>query len=291
MRDGEARSSSPAIVVGRLTAARTTDAEAGISPAEDRGAGVSSSDLFQAALTDYNIAAIDETSDDAWRVFFHTAAERDTALAALRAGFPGFSLEAIDMPDEDWAARSQENLHAIQVGRVIVAPPWDAPITIVIQPSMGFGTGHHATTRLCLAALQQVPLEGRSVLDVGTGSAVLAIAAGRLGAADVTGIDDDADAVHAAWGNLALNPGATVSLIVGDLKETDLTPADVILANLTGGLLIASAERLRKLTRAHGRLLLSGFQTHEERDVIAAYAAFSVEHRGEEEGWVCVTLA
>jgi ribosomal protein L11 methylase PrmA len=65
---------------------------------------------------------------------------------------------------------------------------------------------------------------------------------------------------------------------------------DIILANLTGGLLIQSAERLRKLTNAHGRLVLSGFTTSEEREVLLAFGAFVVEHRGEEEEWVCVTL-
>jgi ribosomal protein L11 methyltransferase len=248
-------------------------------------------DLLQAALTDYEIAAVDEASEDSWRVFFQTEAERTRALEALPRRFPSLTLDPLDVADEDWAARSQANLHAIQVGRIIVAPPWDVPTTLVIQPSMGFGTGHHATTRLCLAALQRLALGGRSVLDVGTGSGVLAIAASRLGAGDVSGLDDDADAIHAAWENLALNPGATVSLIVGELQATELVPADVILANLTGALLIASAERLRKLTNAHGHLILSGFQTHEERDVVAAYGAFAVEHRGEEEGWVCVTLA
>src|SRR5829696_6776896 len=170
-------------------------------------------EFFEAALTDYHITAINE-GDEVWRVFFHDAEERDRAARELPAAFEGLALETIDVPDEDWAARSQADVRAVHVGRVIVAPPWDAPITIVIQPSMGFGTGHHATTRLCLAALQRLPLGGRTVLDVGTGSAVLAIAAGRLGAADVTAIDDDADAIHAAWENLAVNPGATVSLIV-----------------------------------------------------------------------------
>ena len=252
--------------------------------------GTDDSELLQAALTDYEIAAIDEASEDSWRVFFQTEAERTRALGSLAPRFPSLTFDALDVADEDWAARSQASLHAIQIGRIIVAPPWDVPTTIVIQPSMGFGTGHHPTTRLCLAALQQLALAGRSVLDVGTGSGVLAIAASRLGAGDVTGLDDDADAIHAAWENLALNPGATVALIVGELRSTELVAADVILANLTGGLLIASAERLRKLTNAHGRLILSGFQTHEERDVVAAYGAFTVEQRGEEDGWVCLTL-
>src|SRR5687767_11904529 len=253
--------------------------------------GTDQADLLQAALTDYEIAAIDEASEDSWRVFFQDEAERTRALETLAPRFPALTLHPLDVADEDWAARSQANLRAIQVGRLIVAPPWDVPTTIVIQPSMAFGTGHHATTRLCLAALQRLALAGRSVLDVGTGSGVLAIAASRLGASDVTGLDDDADAIHAAWENLALNPGATVSLVVGELRSTDLVPADVILANLTGGLLIASAERLRKLTNAHGRLILSGFQTHEEADLVAAYSAFTVERRDEEDGWVCLTLA
>jgi ribosomal protein L11 methyltransferase len=248
-------------------------------------------DLFQAALTDYDISAIDEPSDDSWCVYFQSDSERDRALDALRGRFPGLSFAPLDVADEDWAAKSQASLRAIQVGSVIVAPPWDVPTTVVIQPSMGFGTGHHATTRLCLLALQRLELNGRNVLDIGTGSALLAIVASRLGAGDVTGIDDDADAIHAAWENLALNPGANVTLIVGDVRSTELVPADVILANLTGGLLVSSAERLRKLTNARGRLILSGFQMHEEREVLTAYGAFSVEQRGEEEGWVCLTFA
>ena len=249
-----------------------------------------SDDALHAALASHDIAAIDEPSDDQWRIFFNDAADRDAALASLRAQMQTLRFDPLDVADENWAAGSQETLRAIQVGRIIVAPPWDAPLTIVIRPSMGFGTGHHATTRLCLAALQQISLDRCTVLDVGTGSAVLAIAASRLGAEEVTGIDDDQDAIQAAWDNLSLNPSAQVTLIVGDLRTTDLVPADVILANLTGGLLMQSADRLRALATANARLVLSGFTADEERDVLAAFGAFAVEHRGEEEGWICVTL-
>lgn len=254
------------------------------APADDH------TDRLQAALTDYPITAIDEASNDEWRVFFDDTAARDRALVELRTQFATLRFDAFELPDEDWAARSQSDLRAIHVGRIIVAPPWDEPLTIVIRPSMGFGTGHHATTRLCLAALQHIDLEDRSVLDVGTGSGILAIAASRLGAAEVTAIDEDADAVHAAWDNLALNPAAQVSLIVGDLHATELVPADVLLANLTGALLTQSAARLRQLAKADARLVLSGFLTEEERDVLGAFGAFSVDRRGEEQGWVCVTL-
>jgi len=269
----------PAVVVSGLARAKTSTT-----------GGESEADLLHATLTNHNIAAIDEPSEDQWRVFFNTEADRDLALTELRREFPHLRADPLDVADENWAARSQENLRAVHVGRIIVAPPWTTPITIVIRPSMGFGTGHHETTRLCLAALQQINLDRCKVLDVGTGSGVLAIAASRLGADEVTGIDDDSDAIQAAWDNLSLNPSAQVTLIVGDLKATELPTADTILANLTGGLLIQSAERLRKLTNAHGRLILSGFMTGEERDVLAAFGAFAVEHRGEEGGWVCLTL-
>jgi ribosomal protein L11 methyltransferase len=250
----------------------------------------SDTELIHATLANHRITAIDEPSDDQWRVFFTEPADRDAALTELRTQFPRLRVDPLDVADENWAARSQESLRAVQIGRIIVAPPWDAPITIVIRPSMGFGTGHHATTRLCLAALQRISLDRCTVLDVGAGSGVLAIAASRLGAEEVTGIDDDQDAIHSAWDNLSLNPSAQVTLIVGDLRSTELVAADVILANLTGALLVQSAERLRRLTNAHGRLILSGFTVDEEREVVAAFGAFAVEHRGEEEGWVCVTL-
>jgi ribosomal protein L11 methyltransferase len=246
-------------------------------------------DLFEAALTDYDVTAINE-GDEVWRIFFHTTEERDRAASGLRAEFRDLALESVDVPDEDWAARSQAGLRAVQIGRVIVAPPWDAPVTIVVQPSMGFGTGHHATTRLCLAALQHLDLHGLTVIDVGTGSGVLAIAASLMGAANVIGIDDDADAVHAARENLTLNPRARVTLQVGDLRQAGAANADLVLANLTGALLVSAADRLRQLTDSGGRLILSGFLTREEHDVIQAFAPLRVEQRAQEEEWLCVTL-
>jgi ribosomal protein L11 methyltransferase len=267
-------------------------------PALDVSVGTSfdRSDLFQGALADYDITAINEDART-WRVFFHTAAERDRAAVDLRGLFPDLAFEAIDVPDDNWAARSQAALRAVRVGAIVVAPPWDVPdsapagaLVIVILPSMGFGTGHHATTRLCLGALQALDLDGRSVIDVGTGSGVLAIAAGLLGASTVVGFDDDVDAVAAARDNLALNPHARVSLEVGDLRSVDRPGYDVLLANLTGGLLIAAASSLRNLTKPGGRLILSGFHTAEESDVLRAFAPLGVERRGEEEEWLCVTL-
>jgi hypothetical protein len=107
----------PALEVGRLKPASTTDV----------GAGLSRLELLQAALLDHNITAIDETAADSWRVFFNTTADRDAARAALAPQFPDLRFQLLDVPDEDWAARSQASLRAIQVGNIIVAPPWDVP--------------------------------------------------------------------------------------------------------------------------------------------------------------------
>ena len=257
-------------------------------------------DLFQAALVDHDVAAIDETT--AYRVFFHAADARDRALAALRAEFPDLPMQPVEVPDENWAARSQASVRAIRIGNIVVAPPWDVPdtatrtgppdlpIVIVIQPSMGFGTGHHATTRLCLAALQAIDVRGRTVLDVGTGSGVLAIAAQRLGAARCIAIDDDADAIQSARENGALNAGASVDFEVLDLRSAALSPVDIVLANLTGGLLLSTADRLQALTSARGALILSGFMQQEEAEVIAAFGRMQIQDRRQEDEWICVTL-
>lgn len=268
-------------------------------------------DVFQAALTDYEVLAIDEHSDTDWRVFFQTAGARDSALTALRNQFPDLTLDPVDVPDEDWAARSQANLRAVQVGGIVVAPPWDVPEvrlkpdttsdgrndvvcgfsrTIIIQPSMGFGTGHHASTRLCLAALQQIDLRDKTVLDVGTGSGVLAIAARMLGALDVLGIDNDPDSIESARENVALNPGVRIELQVVDLKTIVVTPFDLVIANLTGGVLMQTADRLQELTSPVGRLIVSGFTQTEEVGVLAAFRGFRVLDRQQEDEWMCAML-
>jgi ribosomal protein L11 methyltransferase len=229
-------------------------------------------------------------------VVFTTAVDRDAAAEALIGQFPDAVIRSMEVPDEDWVAKSQANLKAVQIGAIIVAPPWDVPPTnhrrlvIVIRPSMGFGTGHHATTRLCLSALQRVPVQGRTVIDVGTGSGLLAIVASRLGASRVVAIDNDADAIHAAEENLELNRGVDMTLRTGDIRFNESGPFDVVVANLTGALLREAAAHLRALAGPGAHLILSGFLRSEEADVLASYEGLAVTRRSEEEEWLCLTL-
>jgi ribosomal protein L11 methyltransferase len=260
-------------------------------------------DLLLATIDGLDITAIEE-HPDRLRVFFSTDAARDSAVVTLRAR--RCNAVPVDIDDEDWARRSQEGLAPIRVGRVVVAPPWavapatshesrgtrqEPPVTIVISPSMGFGTGHHATTRLCLAALQTLELSNRSVLDVGTGSGVLAIAAARLGASSALGIDVDADAVQAARESLALNLEACgVSFEVADVRSASLSPADIVMANLTGALVVRVAADLLRLVRSGGVLVVSGVLSEERGQVLGALESLQVEHERHEDGWLGITL-
>jgi ribosomal protein L11 methyltransferase len=236
-----------------------------------------------------------------WRVFFATTHDRQRAASALAAEYPHLAVTSDDVPDDDWAARSQRSLTAIRAGRFIVAPPWDLPdhdgdaTVIVIEPSRGFGTGHHQSTRLCLRALSAVDVAGRRVLDLGTGSGVLAMAAFVSGAHQVIGVDVDPDAIDSARASARLNPRVgQVHWLVADFRTPGWDalgggPFDVVLANLTGGMLRASAARIRELVRRDGLLICSGFDADEWPEVEQALALERVD-RIVEDQWVALTL-
>jgi ribosomal protein L11 methyltransferase len=253
-------------------------------------------DLLYAQIDDFAPTAI-EQRHDGLRVFFASASARDGALAALS---PRLNPSSIDVPDDDWARRSQENLLSVTVGRVVVSPPWAADaaraadataLMVVIQPSMGFGTGHHASTRLCLAAMQAIDLRGKSVLDIGTGSGVLAIAARRLGALRSVGVDIDPDAVRSARENLTLNPGVDgVTIEMADLAAISAPAADVAIANLTGARLVRSASTILGAVSAGGIVILSGVMNDERDDVVGAFSRAAVIWERTEGEWVGLTV-
>jgi ribosomal protein L11 methyltransferase len=233
----------------------------------------------------------------AWRLCFKDDADRSRAAQAIAALGHGLVVESMDLPDDDWVARSQQALSTITAGPFVIAPPWDIPDPIpagqrliVIEPSMGFGTGHHATTRLCLRALGAVDVTGLQVLDIGTGSGVLALAAASSGATAVTGVDIDEDAIAAALRSAALNPAVpAVHFRTGDIAAPG-EPADLVLANLTGAMLTRSADYLARAVVPGGLLIISGFMHDERDDVEAALSAFALEARFDEDGWCAATL-
>jgi ribosomal protein L11 methyltransferase len=232
-----------------------------------------------------------------WNVCFNDAAARDRAADAIRSAFPDLAIEAVDLPDEDWAAKSQRSLTAVRAGRFIIAPPWDLPAddvdatVIVIEPSMGFGTGHHATTRMCLRLLSEIDVSDLIVLDLGTGSGVLSMAAALSGARSVIGIDVDRDAINSAENSARLNTlPDTITFRIGDFRTDPPAPADLVLANLTGGMLISSAAAIAALLRPKGTLIVSGFDHTEVGSVRTAFASLTERHQLTEDNWIALHL-
>jgi ribosomal protein L11 methyltransferase len=268
-------------------------------------------DLVLAVADDYAPTAVEE-HDGFLTLFFSDNAARDRARDALAAALPAARLSARDVDDEDWARRSQAALGPVTVGRVTITPSSkfivpNYAIRVVIPPSMAFGTGHHATTRLCLAALQMLNLQGTLALDVGTGSGILAIAARLLGAEGAVGIDNDADAVDCARANLALNPGAAdvrfeLADLLGRREARDEAggqargfplsrPPDVVTANLTGALLCRAAQTLMATFAPGGALIVGGLLAEERDEVVAAFDGIDLVWEMEEDGWVGLGFA
>ena len=214
----------------------------------------------------------------------------EASLEALEEALEDVTIEAVPVPEVDWVARFRETFRAFRVGRFAIAPPWDRPADeedlIVVDPGRAFGTGTHESTRLCLGALEDlagVRALGR-VVDVGTGTGILGVAALRLGACLVVASDTDPEATASAVHHATLNT-APLRVVRGDGAEPFRPGAfDVVLANLTAPLLVRHAAPIARLRRPGGALVLSGLLDSDLPKVQAAYAAcgrFGVRQDGE----------
>ncbi len=259
---------------------------------------------LDALLDDFDPFAVEETGHGARRVWFFAPGARDAAARAIQQalGRDGAQVVPRDLPDDGWAERSQAELAAIRVGTIVVAPPWDPPardapaLVVEIVPSTGFGTGHHASTRLCLVLMQRMHKDLAAtprVIDLGTGSGVLAIAAVRLGARAATGVERDPDALRNARENVERNRVAgAIDLLEADFtlpapQTTSIGTASVVTANLTGSLFAAQAPAVLQHVAPGGLLVASGFTDGEEAGVRAALrAAGAVVAREIEDHWV-----
>ncbi len=188
----------------------------------------------------------------------------------------GGAASASDIED-DWEERWRQFHRPQRVGSLWIGPPWEQPdegaIAVVIDPGRAFGTGGHATTRLCLELLEAE--ERGSVLDVGCGSGVLSIAASKLGFAPVLGIDFDPQAIEATERNAAAN-GVEVDVRLGDLLDAELPEADLALANIAAAAVAALGSRLRT-----SRAITSGYLVSDE-PVLGGYR---LERRIQVDGW------
>ncbi len=195
-----------------------------------------------------------------------------------------------EVEEQDWVRLTQSQFEPIRAStRLWIVPSWHASpdpaaINIVLDPGLAFGTGSHPTTRLCLDWLDRNMSPGCSVLDYGCGSGILAIAAAKLGATRVRGVDIDEQAVLSSRYNAQRN---CVDAEFFNADDAPPEPADVVLANILSNPLKVLAPLLATLTLPGGRLVLSGILPLQAADVAEAYRAwFDIESPVTDDGWV-----
>lgn len=257
------------------------------------------------ACWDYVDEALEESFSGVSRVKFWLScdAEGEKVLAAVRAA--GYSVETRVIADEDWENNWKQYYKPLPIGeKLVVVPAWeeqpaDGRVALRLDPGLIFGTGSHATTRMCLAALEHCAAAGRTVLDLGCGSGILGIGALLLGCAHVTGCDIDPKAPEVAAANAALNGfyEDRFTVCAGDiLADAGLrrrlgTGYDIVLANIVADVIIPLAALAPAFLAPGGTFVCSGIIDGREDEVAAALtrAGFTVTAHDTLEEWHCFT--
>lgn len=216
------------------------------------------------------------------------------AEAALAVGLPAVpEFTVAPLEEQNWVQLTQSQFDPIQIsGRLWIVPTWhQAPdpeaINLILDPGMAFGTGSHPTTRLCLEWLEENVSSGCSILDYGCGSGILAIAASRLGAGRVAGVDIDPQAIESARANAANNG---VEARFEDSAQALAGEYDVVVANILSNPLRVLAPAICAHVRSGGRLALSGILREQAEEIIAIYAQWlPMTVADVREDWVCLT--
>jgi ribosomal protein L11 methyltransferase len=268
---------------------------------------------------DYVDGALLEMSDAAYVVFYLLADDDGFfALEQIKSELPSLesspvgvgslalSTERVD--DADWLDEWKKYFAPIRIGRVGIVPAWDngfAPlfpppeVTFTLDTGSAFGTGQHATTYLCVQALQDVLVPGQWVLDIGCGSGILSVVGLLLGAGGVCAYDIDPAAVSATRRNAALNPVDVTRLHVAQgniltdgliLEESPKINFDIIMANIVADVIVALAPKILDLLALGGRFIASGIITGRDGDVASALGAngLDVIENRVMDGWHCL---
>ncbi len=229
----------------------------------------------------------------------------DERLSALLAAIADLvestheqSLSVTHVPAQDWNEAWARSVKPLRIGRFVIRPSWE-PVThgpddidIILDPKQAFGTGHHATTRMLLEWLQQEIRGGERILDVGAGSAILAMAAVKLGAASAIGIEIDPVAVDCAREYVEQNGLLDrIDLLCGtlaDLQHEKQRAIDLVLANLDRRTVLSLAEDLAWVASGGARVLVSGILLEQEFEILERFSALGLAcvSRRDEEGWV-----
>jgi ribosomal protein L11 methyltransferase len=216
---------------------------------------------------------------------------------------PGFSAKNIkvqSLAEHDWNADWKKHFKPVKItGLVAVRPPWEeykkstGEVVITINPKMAFGTGHHESTKLAMVEMEKIVKPGMHVLDLGTGSGILAILANQLGAESVLGVDNDMEAIKNSTENMALN-NITAGIQFGYAELEQVTPSDydVVVANINKNVLLQYASLLPDYIKLGGNLILSGILLRDEISITQQYRShgFAIKKRNAMKDWLSLVL-
>jgi ribosomal protein L11 methyltransferase len=251
-------------------------------------------DAVLAALFAQGVQAVQEV-DGAFATSIPGADGADALTCAVLGASPDATVDISPAPVVDWSEKWKASIRAHDLGALVVCPPWladgqDPDRRIVIEPAMAFGTGEHQTTRGVIRLLQGVIERGDRVVDLGAGSAVLAIAAAKLGARSVIAIEIDHDAIENAEQNVARNGVENVvTVIEGDAAVllALVAPVRVITANIISSVLLQILPAIGAALSNGGQAILSGILVAERDEMIAALTAsgWIIEREDAEDAW------
>ena len=223
-----------------------------------------------------------------------------------RSGRGEFEINLEAMENQDWNTEWKKYFKPIKIGKgIVIKPSWESideessissrdSIVIELDPGLAFGTGTHETTRMCLEFIEKYIKKGMKVYDVGCGSGILALAAAKLGASEVLGIDLDGDAVKAAKENVKINKEEEICKIVqGDLLSDLSGPADLLMANIIFDVILELLETAVPFVKKGGCFIISGILEEKTDQMIKAIKAskdFDLIEKKTDNGWSAMVL-
>lgn len=251
-------------------------------------------DITIAGLYDFDHLGMEQTETGV-RVFFEQEAFPEAEIKAM-ADRLGLSYTKELLPTVNWNATWEQNFEPVRIGdfcyvRAHFHPPVSGlQYDLVITPKMSFGTGHHATTEMMIASMEDLDIRGKRVFDFGTGTGILAILAEKMGAANIMAIDNEPGAVENARENAQLNACDKCAFAIGSLDAISNQQFDLILANINRNILMQYMPDFPALLSSSGRLLLSGILESDIPDIRASAETQGLRllKKRQQKEWACL---
>ncbi|WP_346319846.1 50S ribosomal protein L11 methyltransferase [Chitinophaga sp. YIM B06452] len=255
-------------------------------------------DILIAQLADVGYEGFEEAGEQL--IAYIPTEQFDENTIAGMLGSHGLDYTKETIEQANWNAVWESNFQPVLVGSFCgIRAGFHDPLAgqveheIVITPKMSFGTGHHATTYSVIRLMEEIDFKGKRVFDFGTGTGILAILAGKLGAAETDAIDNDSWAVDNALENAVTNNATTVRIWQEDqLDVLETGSYDIVLANINRNILLANMANMKRILKNHGILILSGILQEDEPAIVKAAGenGLALEKKAEKEHWLALSF-